>query len=60
MMLSILLHITNEGYDLIDSLEAIKDLELVVIDPIQSFCSAPNSMIMKSDSFEFLLSNDSH
>ena len=37
------LHITNEGYDLIDSLEAIKDLELVVIDPIQSFCSAPTN-----------------
>lgn len=37
------LHITQDGYDLIDSLEAINDLELVVIDPIQSFCSAPTN-----------------
>jgi len=37
------LHITQDAYDLIDSLEAIRDLELVVIDPIQSFCSAPTN-----------------
>lgn len=37
------LHITPDAYDLIDSLEAIKDLEMIVIDPIQSFCSAPTN-----------------
>ena len=29
------LHITSDAYDLIDSLEAIKDLEMIVIDAIQ-------------------------
>ena len=37
------LHITQDAYDLIDSLEAVKDLELLVVDPIQSFCSAPTN-----------------
>ena len=41
--------ITNEGYDLIDSLEAIKDLELVVIDPILVIFVLRPLMIMKLD-----------
>jgi len=37
------LHISQDAYDLIDGLDAIKDLELVIIDPIQSFTSAPTN-----------------
>jgi phage/plasmid primase-like uncharacterized protein len=37
------LHITKQGYELIDSLESIPNLELVIIDPIQSFIAAPTN-----------------
>ena len=35
------LNITAEADDLVDELEGIENLELVVIDPVQSFVSAP-------------------
>ncbi len=37
------LHITQQAYDLIDSLESIPNLELVILDPIQAFVGAPTN-----------------